>query len=290
MDGLQLSPETLAALQSFRSQPTPSIRIINDRNNEEKNQNNKNNNEEEEVKEEDSIIAPDNSMYKSKEYWNERFQKEDSYDWLLTYQQIKSSISQYIQSNQRILVIGCGNSNFSSELYDDGYHNIINIDFSKVVIEKMKELNKLRSEMIWLEMDMCELTFEDNSFDVIIDKATMDALLVDEGSVWEPDPNVIFSVDKMCKEMSRVLSSNGIFLQISFSQPHFRTKYLMGEHIQQTVTNPYTPSLGYCYNYKWRLFIENIIRESGCLETFLYVMKKEEEEEEERDENIMDKL
>lgn len=288
MDGLQLSPETLAALQSFRTQQQqPSISIINDNNN---NSNNSNNNtttnttntneKKEEEEEEDTIIASDNKLYKTKEYWNERFQKEVSYDWLLTYQEIKLSILKYLNPNQRILIIGCGNSNFSSELYDDGFHNIVNIDFSQVVIERMKELNQtIRSEMTWLEMDMCELTFENNIFDVIIDKASMDALLVDEGSVWDPNESVISSVDKMCQEMSRVLSPNGIFLQISFAQPHFRTKYLMGEHIQQTVTSHYTPSLGYCYNYQWRLSVENISRNSGCVETFLYIMKKGEEEE-----------
>lgn len=274
MNGLQLSPETLAALQNFRlEKETSTISIINENNIQENLHNNNEN---------DDIIASNNILYKTKEYWDERFQKEISYDWLLTYQQIKTSISKYIHPEQRILIIGCGNSNFSSELYDDGYHNIVNIDFSKVVIDKMKELNQSRTNMVWLEMDMCELNFDDNSFDVIIDKATMDALLVDEGSVWEPDANVIASVDKMCREMSRVLTSsspsNGIFLQISFSQPHFRTKYLMAEHIEQTVTNPYTPSLGYCNNYKWRLFVENIEKESGCLETFLYVMKKEIQE------------
>jgi hypothetical protein len=35
--------------------------------------------------------------------------------------------------------------------------------------------------MKWLVMDMCSLTFDDQSFDVVLDKCAMDALLVDEG-------------------------------------------------------------------------------------------------------------
>jgi hypothetical protein len=43
------------------------------------------------------------------------------------------------------------------------------------------------SEMRWLTMDMLDMSFDDSSFDVVIDKATMDALMVDEGDVWNPN-------------------------------------------------------------------------------------------------------
>lgn len=44
--------------------------------------------------------------------------------------------------------------------------------------------------MSWRVMDMTALDFPDGSFDVVIDKAAMDALLTDEGSVWEPNAEV----------------------------------------------------------------------------------------------------
>lgn len=34
----------------------------------------------------------------------------------------------------RILVLGCGNADFSEDLYDDGYTNVVNVDISSVVI------------------------------------------------------------------------------------------------------------------------------------------------------------
>jgi hypothetical protein len=257
MEGLSLSPETLAALQQFREQEANTTPIID---------------MSIPSPEPDSVIAADNRLYKTKEYWDDRFQREDSYDWLLTYQHLKSHVTKFLRPEHRILIVGCGNSHFSASLYDDGFHNIVNIDFSGVVIEKMKQLNESRPEMLWLEMDMCKLAFEAGSFDVVIDKASMDALLVNEGNVWDPSTEVISSVDEMCRGISQVLSPQGCFLQISFSQPHFRTKYLMAGHVTNATMNPYASVQGYCELYNWTLSVEKLVFENGSLDTFLYIM------------------
>jgi 2-polyprenyl-3-methyl-5-hydroxy-6-metoxy-1,4-benzoquinol methylase len=44
-------------------------------------------------------------------------------------------------------VIGCGNAEFSENLYDDGYKNIYNIDICQKVVDFMKERDKERKEM-----------------------------------------------------------------------------------------------------------------------------------------------
>jgi hypothetical protein len=78
-------------------------------------------------------------------------------------------------------------------------------------------------------MDMTDMTdFASESFDVVIDKAAMDALLSQEGDVWNPDPKVVEAAHNMLSHISRVLRNGGIHIQISFAQPHFRKKYLLG--------------------------------------------------------------
>ena len=77
----------------------------------------------------------------------------------------------------KILILGCGNANFSEDLYDAGYENIWNIDISSVCIEQMKERNKNRKKMVYEVMDVCDLKYPDNFFDVAIDKSTIDAIL-----------------------------------------------------------------------------------------------------------------
>jgi len=41
--------------------------------------------------------------------------------------------------DKKILHIGCGNSQLQDRLYEKGYHKIINIDISSVVIEQMNK-------------------------------------------------------------------------------------------------------------------------------------------------------
>lgn len=38
-------------------------------------------------------------------------------------------------------MLGCGNSKLSEQMYEAGYHNIINMDISVTVIEQMKKIS-----------------------------------------------------------------------------------------------------------------------------------------------------
>lgn len=117
-------------------------------------------------------------------------------------------------------------------MYDDGYTKMINIDISSVVIKKMQEhcakVNKTLEckgdqQKTWLtsqfsevlEMDATHMTFEDSSFDLIIDKGTLDAVLCGEDNV---------AVD-LCKEMGRVCCPDGSIYIISHGSPHHRKQF-----------------------------------------------------------------
>jgi hypothetical protein len=58
-----------------------------------------------------------NETYLKKEYWEERYSKESSYEWLLGYKDIKKYINDRIpDKNTKILIIGCGNSNLGPDM------------------------------------------------------------------------------------------------------------------------------------------------------------------------------
>lgn len=77
-----------------------------------------------------------------------------------------------------MLNLGCGNSIFSEQMYDDEYLHIFNMDISQFCIDQMKERNEIsRPKMKWQVMSAMDLKFSDNSFDLIVDKGTVDALI-----------------------------------------------------------------------------------------------------------------
>ena len=77
--------------------------------------------------------------YGCPKYWNARYNKEgkdNPFDWLENYFSLKGLLEEFLtHKDMKILIIGCGNADFSADLYDDGYENIVNVDISDVVIK-----------------------------------------------------------------------------------------------------------------------------------------------------------
>ncbi|XP_071956517.1 EEF1A lysine methyltransferase 4-like [Antedon mediterranea] len=196
-----------------------------------------------------------NSDFKTKEYWNSRFKKEVEYDWLMTYNDVKESLVNKFAQSDRILIVGCGNSTFSEDLYSDGYMNIVNIDFSEVCIEKMKERCKDCTNMTWQVMNMKTLDFPADSFDVVIDKAAIDALMTSEKSAWTVSQECREEVDEVLSEISRVLRPNGTFLSLTFVSPILRKVLYANEKYDWSIqiTTVESTRLFSCYLYTMKI-------------------------------------
>ena len=84
------------------------------------------------------------------------------------------------------------------------------------------------------------------------------------------------SVDAMCRSTRNVLKESGFFLQISFAQPHFRTKYLSGKRADGSLLESEIMSniSGPSSLYKWNLHPACVIKiEEGCLDFYMYIMQ-----------------
>ncbi|KAI0792029.1 S-adenosyl-L-methionine-dependent methyltransferase [Abortiporus biennis] len=196
------------------------------------------------------VLPQKNEEYGTKEYWDQRYSQEseeDSFDWFKSYEDIAPILRDLIpDKNARILMLGCGNSKLSEEMYDDGYTNIVNLDYSGILIEKMRHKHaSLRPKMEWLEMDVRELKFDANSFDIAIDKGTMDAMMTAKGDVWDPPQEVIDNCNREVSEVLRVLQKGrGVFIYLTFGQPHFRKRYLTRPNTQLEIK-----ALGEAFHY-----------------------------------------
>ena len=149
--------------------------------------------------------------YSSLSYWENRYTNEhlEIFEWYQTYETLKEKIGDYIKTTDKVLNVGCGTSKFAEDLYIDDIKDVTNIDFSENAIKIMVEYyQEQQVEMNYKKMDVCEMTeFADKSFDVVFDKALLDTMLCGE--------NALLTVEKMMKEIYRVLTDEGYYIIIS---------------------------------------------------------------------------
>ena len=112
-----------------------------------------------------------------------------------------------------MLMVGCGSSNLSDLMWEDGWRDMTSIDFSDVAIEAGKQRTKDRPGMQWRCMDATSMTFSPRSFDVILDKGLLDALLLGE---W---PQAEESLTRLGASVNEVLRSDGCWVVFSLSGP-----------------------------------------------------------------------
>ncbi|KAK0424278.1 hypothetical protein QR680_008588 [Steinernema hermaphroditum] len=159
-------------------------------------------------------------QYREKSYWDRRFAKEAHFEWLADWEKFRHLILPHLNKTDRILHIGCGNSRLSHNLVSEGFANVTNVDFSEVLIENGRRTDP---HMEWVCNDMRTLdSIPSGSIDVVIEKASIESLLVAERSQWNPSEQAVSDVDAILRAVQRVLKADGLFISISFTQPHFR--------------------------------------------------------------------
>ena len=175
------------------------------------------------------------AQYGKAAYWDERYTKDpEPFDWYQRYSGLKDLIAQYVKKTDHILNVGCGNSRLSEDMYDDGYTSIANIDVSKVAVDQMVEKYRDKSGLTWQEMNMATLEFPVETFDIVLDKGTVDSILCGEGSTG--------NVGKAMAELSRVLKPTGAFIMISYGIPDNRLGYIEND------------------TYKWKVQVHTIAK------------------------------
>ncbi|OQV24271.1 putative Endothelin-converting enzyme 2 [Hypsibius exemplaris] len=167
-------------------------------------------------------MASDNSDFDKQDYWEERYKVEDNFEWCCNLRNVSDMLTPRLEKGFRILVLGCGNSAFSADLYAMGYHNITNIDYSSTVIENMANKYSELSGMSWQTMDMFDLGFPEHSFDCVLEKCTFEVLFVKEKDPWNTSEETVTRMNAVMQQISKVLRPGGELLSISFTQPHFR--------------------------------------------------------------------
>eukprot|EP00434_Breviolum_minutum_P029923 symbB.v1.2.026458.t1/scaffold2647.1/size76802/3 len=182
------------------------------------------------------LLARAASTFGNQEYWEEFYSgdSEDSkdFEWFCSYEDVQPFFHEFVQPvldasttrPAKILVAGCGNSRLTCDIYDDlcttginaGANSpdveIWNVDYAEAAIARSKETAGERRSIRHVVADLRDLppeTFQNESFDAVVDKGTMDALFCAGGS----------SARRCCGELHRVLRPHGVLLMMSGVAP-----------------------------------------------------------------------
>ncbi|TNV75769.1 hypothetical protein FGO68_gene4145 [Halteria grandinella] len=193
--------------------------------------------------------------YSKVEYWNARYTEERgiTYDWYLPWK--KTSGAQvgmrdiivprlYDDKESEILVLGCGNSELSAKLYaEEGFHYITNADYSRVIIEEMKERNAHMEEMDYVEMDITEPLdiLDSESFTLILDKGCLDCVACSQDNAGK--------VRQMLDNVHRTLAPGGTYVCVSHGRPEMRLAQIQGTA-----------------GYKWTVEVQKVQKRPAGLE------------------------
>lgn len=163
------------------------------------------------------LLPKNHDQFRQTDYWDSFFKKRGrkAFEWYGEYAELCGVLHKYIKIKDQILMVGCGNSTLSADLFDVGYKDLVSIDLSSVVIKQMKQQHERpRPGLEFKEMDVTKMDFENDKFSCVLDKGTLDAMFTNDSE------DVKKKIDEMFTEIGRVLRFGGRYICISLLQPH----------------------------------------------------------------------
>jgi len=176
-----------------------------------------------------SDADPYHSQIGDAEYWERLYAATPAgvepgaevFDWLAGWFDVGCLLEALVarDCSRSVLHLGCGNSRLPEGMYDAGYTQQTCIDLSPSVVEQMRVRNACRP-MQWIAADCTDLTavLEDDSFDLVIDKGTFDAITCH-------DSHALMLI-KFLKEAFRVTKPGGVYICISLHESKDVLKWL----------------------------------------------------------------
>lgn len=166
--------------------------------------------------------GPRSQEYADPSTWDARYSNTDStFDWYATYTELKDVMDEFSPASAagETLMVGCGNSELSSQMHAAGYTSMVNIDISPLVVQKMEEkYSDLGME--WLAMDATAMDFPAGRFGLAVDKGTVDAMMCGEDGR---------EAAGLCAEVWRTLRPGGIFMLVSHNG---KRQHLLDESVR----------------------------------------------------------
>ncbi|KAL7944077.1 S-adenosyl-L-methionine-dependent methyltransferase [Trichoderma barbatum] len=198
-------------------------------------------------------------------YWDNGYSRSNgdapTHEWYRSFSELEPFFQENLfglqslkaEDNPMILHLGSGDSIIPAELAIRGYRRQLCVDFSRVVVTLMTERHSKIEGIEWKHMDVRNMAdIPDKSIDVAFDKGTLDVMI--HGSPWNPPSQVKEDTRKYLKEVHRVLKDDGVFLYVTFRQPHFQKPLINLDNL-------------------WHIN-SNVLRNGDSFDYYGYVIKK----------------
>ncbi|XP_066548047.1 eEF1A lysine and N-terminal methyltransferase [Amia ocellicauda] len=172
-----------------------------------------------------SLLPRSAGEFSSAEYWERFFSRrgDQAFEWYGGYTELCGVLHKYIKPQDEVLVVGCGNSELSEQLWDVGYKRLTNIDLSATAIANMQQRNRSRRPgLLFLRADATQTGMEAGRFRAALDKGTLDAMASEErGQDGEkPEDGKGGQAGRMLAEVGRVLCVGGRYVCVTLAQEH----------------------------------------------------------------------
>lgn len=187
--------------------------------------------------------------YSSKSYWNKRYEDGTiDHEWYYSFDTLRPIIEDCIEWSKdcKVLEVGCGDRPLIDGFASLGIseNNLHAIDYSKSVVDALKAQQVAGNKppgIKYEDMDGCKMSFQDQNFDFVCEKGTMDAILSDK----RPHRGIQNGL-RLVTEMVRILKAGGVGLIVSHIEvdtPEFEVL------IQQILM----PALSTRFDVHWKL-------------------------------------
>ena len=217
------------------------------------------------------------SVYGTKQYWDARYgapnavvgenlkKGETNNEWYVGWRVLRPYALEYAVRSHRVLLLGIGTSTLGEDMASDGFSRVTAVDYSEPAVRLMRraQQNRLAAraraatrgdlepesldaptpptpfEVDYRVMDVTQMTFADEVFDCVLDKATLDTMCqLDEDEDEDDEEEArdengkngdatknktkISRAARMLRESCRALRPGGTYVCVTYGAPSDR--------------------------------------------------------------------
>lgn len=169
------------------------------------------------------VKEPPRLEYGDATYWTLRYKEKSTelFDWYLKWEQLKETLTPWLSAESQVLMLGCGTSLIPEQLVSEGLaSSIVCVDQCAELIEGLREKYNEKEAFHFEALDAAQIPVTDwaERFDVVMDKAVLDAIL--SGRQGRP------KAEEVLKAALAVLKPSGRYVCISHARPGQRLPLL----------------------------------------------------------------